>query len=195
MNILLVLLLIAGLLVGWFWFHRWMKGEEGPWFQFGSKKKERRDTAAEMEAFIAAYRAGKINPAELKSEPTPEQSAPELASRATARAAPAASPAAVLRPEVKLAYLTLRAGLPDHHVFPGFRLADLGVAAAEVKVDLLVCDAQFRPVAALDVATQAAAPAGNRAASLQAAGIRYLALAVARMPRPAQIRALIYPGQ
>jgi hypothetical protein len=193
-NILLVLLLIAGLLVGWFWLHRWMKGE-GSWFQFSSQKKERRDTAAEMEAFIAAYRAGKINPAELKGEPPAEQSTPELASRVTARAAPAASPAAVLRPEVKLAYLTLRAGLPDHHVFPGFRLADLGLAAAEVKVDLLVCDAQFRPVAALDVATQAVAPAGNRAASFQAAGIRYIALAVARMPRPAQIRALIYPGQ
>lgn len=191
MNMLLVLLLMAALLVGWFWLHRWMKGEHGPWFGFGNAKQERRDTAAEMEAFIAAYRAGKISPAELKGADTPVQ--PEPAD-ATTGPAPRV-PLAVLRPEVKLAYLTLRAGLPDHHVFPNFRLADLGMPAADGKVDLLICDAKFRPVAALDVAAQPVAPAANRVASLRAAGIRYLALAVAHMPRPAQVRALLYPGQ
>lgn len=193
MNLLLVLLLIAALLVGWFWLHRWMKGEQGPWLRFGGGKKERRDTAAEMEAFIAAYRAGKINPADLKGDST--RPGPAEPAHGTTGAAPAALPNAVLRPEVKLAFLTLRAALPDHHVFPGFRLADLGIPSAEGKVDLLVCDAQFRPVAALDVAVQPVAPGANREASFRAAGIRYLSLAVARMPRPAQVRALLYPGQ
>ena len=196
MKLLLITALLVAAFAGWYWLHRRMKGDEGPMFRWG-KPKDRLDAAAEMEAFIAAYRAGKITPAELKSGPTASpaaQAPPANENPPAVPAALAAAPSAVLRPELKLAYLLFRAALPDHHLFPLLRLSDLGHAQFSDRIDLLICNAEFKPVVAVDIGAANAAAHGGKTASLQAAGIRYVVLSAAQLPRPAQARALVYPG-
>jgi hypothetical protein len=193
MNLLfgfLGVLLLAGVIFGWYYLHHRLSGEGGPLFS-SRKRDSGRDEATNLEAFIAAYRAGKVPPEQLKSGTT------ATAVPASPQAAPA-TPAAVaqqpvfLRPEVKLAYLTFRAGLRDHHVFPNVRLSDLGRGAANGKVDVLVCDAGFRFIAAVDVLAAEARPEAEKLSFLRDAGIRYLKVTVGTMPKPAEARALVY---
>jgi hypothetical protein len=214
------IVLLAGVVIGWYWLHRRIKGDEGPLLGRLSKD-QNKDSSAELEAFIAAYRSGKLNAAELQQgsepRPAPERSVPSpiapnpiasspvgpravsqatpMPSTATAAAAATeAEPAstALLRPEVKLAYLTLRAGLRDHHVFPSIRLSDMGRGAAPGKVDLLVCNAQFQLIAAIDVFGAGSQPDAEKMAFLREAGIRYLKFSIGSMPKPAAVRALLY---
>jgi hypothetical protein len=208
MNLLIVTALLAGVVAGWYWLHRKLKGADSPLSRLREPGKDRADAAAEMEAFIAAYRAGRIDPSELKSAGTsataptasgnsgdhlPVPSLPVNGIPEPAPIAPAAlSP--VISPEVKLGYLTFRAGLPDHHVFPNLWLADLRVSG-DGKIDLLICNAEFKPVAAVDIVGLTANPDAGKTAALHAVGIRYLALAASRLPRPADVRGLLYPAQ
>ena len=102
----------------------------------------------------------------------------------------------LLRPEVKLAYLTFRSGLRDHHVFPNIRLGDLGFGVAVSTIDLLVCDSEFKYVAAVDVYTGEKPDDVPKSMFLSRAGINHLLLSIKAMPKPAQLRELIYgkPG-
>ena len=178
--------LLAGAIYGWVVLQRKFRGEEAP---SGKRKRKKSDKEGdnELEAFISAYRDGKIDPMLLATgddgvdaalasvrpasaapnEATPAAAAalaamgapaatadPSTAAPAPAPAAAPATPAApgtLLRPEVKLAYLTFRSGLRDHHVFPNVRLGDLGFGVAVGTVDLLVCNSEFKYVAAVDV--------------------------------------------
>ncbi len=210
--------LLAGAIYGWVVLQRKFRGEEAP---SRRRKRGRRDEEGdnELEAFISAYREGKIDPMLLATgddgvdaalasvrpsvattdETTPAAAAALAAMGAPAAAAPApasapapTAPATLLRPDVKLAYLTFRSGLRDHHVFPNVRLGDLGFGVAVGTVDLLVCDSEFKYVAAVDVYTGEKPDDRPKSMFLSRAGINHLILSIKAMPRPAQLRELIY---
>ncbi len=210
--------LLAGAIYGWVVLQRKFRGEEAP---ARRRKRGKRDEEGdnELEAFISAYREGKIDPmllatgddgvdaalasvrpsAATADETTPAAAAALAAMGAPAAAAPApasapapTAPATLLRPDVKLAYLTFRSGLRDHHVFPNVRLGDLGFGVAVGTVDLLVCDSEFKYVAAVDVYTGEKPDDRPKSMFLSRAGINHLILSIKAMPRPAQLRELIY---
>ncbi len=213
--------LLAGAIYGWIILQRKFRGEEAP---SRRRKRGKRDEEGdnELEAFISAYREGKIDPMLLATgddgvdaalasvrpssgesdDTTPAAAAALAAMGAPAAAAPAAAstlattaptaPATLLRPDVKLAYLTFRSGLRDHHVFPNVRLGDLGFGVAVGTVDLLVCDSEFKYVAAVDVYTGEKPDDRPKSMFLSRAGINHLILSIKAMPRPAQLRELIY---
>ena len=208
--------ILAGLLafaavLGWFVLHRRMRGDDAP--LIGATKRRARDKATEneLEAFIAAYRGGKVDPVALNDQPDtalePAQTAvgsltaaPTVTTQThnTATAPATAAPVAgkLLRPEVKLAYLTFRSGLRDHHIFVNVRLGDLGYGTAVGTIDLLVCDSGFKYVAAIDVCVADPPEDIAKATFLRNAGLRHVILRTRKMPKPDQLRALIYdePG-
>ena len=177
-------------IVGWFVLRKKVLGDDLP--LFGGPKKKNADGGGpnELESFIAAYRAGKVDPAALAGRTARPAVAPSATPPRVAQ--PANGPAAFLRPEVKLAYLTFRSALRDHHVFINVQLADLGLATGAARVDVLVLDASFSPVAAADVHREPPPPETDKAGALRAAGIRYLRLSASAMPRPREIHTLIY---
>ena len=217
--------LLAGVIYGWVALQRKFRGEDA---STGRRKRRRKDEEGdnELEAFVTAYREGKIDPMLLATgddgvdaalasvRPSPaasDETTPAAAAALAAMGAPAAAPTAsapaatapapiapvtLLRPEVKLAYLTFRSGLRDHHVFPNVRLGDLGFGVAVGKVDLLVCDSEFKYVAAVDVYTGEKPDDVPKSMFLSRAGINHLLLSIKAMPKPAQLRELIYgkPG-
>ena len=199
---ILAVALLAGAVIGWIVMHRKFRGDDTP--LMGAAKRRGRDEATgnELEAFIAAYREGKVDPTMLNSDDNSPDAAlamtvpaGDLVSPPVA-AKPAPTAGTLLRPEVKLAYLTFRSGLRDHHAFPNVRLTDLGFGTAVGTVDLLVCDAGFNYVAAIDVYSGEQPADIAKTNFLRNAGVRYLTLAANAMPRPAQLRDLVYgePG-
>jgi hypothetical protein len=188
-TIMFVAFVLGGVGIAWYLVHRYLrttsKAETGASSGAGT----------ELEAFIAAYRSGRIDPQALGASAAPAHAASGPA--ALVPAAPAApgkpKPApALMRPEVKLAYLSLRAGLRDHHVFPNVLIADLGHGAAPGRIDLIVSGPDFVTVAAIDVSAGASADDPGKAAFLRAAGIRYLRLNARAMPKPGELHKLLY---
>ncbi len=98
----------------------------------------------------------------------------------------------LLRPEVKLAYLTLRSGLRDHHIFANVRLGDLGFGTTVGIIDLLVCTPDFKYVAAIDISVGEPPEDIPKTIFLQRAGIKHLKLTSRKIPKPGQLRDLIY---
>jgi hypothetical protein len=206
-NGILGVLLVAASIFGSVILQRKIKGDETP--LFGSTRGRRRDgdDANEIEAFIAAYRSGQAVPADLlngasdiahavPAGTTPAGSDASAAAVAVAGAAHAGTPGVFLRPEVKLAYLTFRSGLRDHHIFANVLLRDLGYGTAVVgKVDLLVCDNSFNYVAFVDVFSGEPAEDIPKSVFLGRLGIKHLKLSTSAMPKPAQLRELIYGKQ
>ena len=211
--------LIAGAIYGWIVVRRKIHDDEP---DSPRRRKGGRDEEGEndLEAFISAYREGKIDPMLLATgddgvdtalaavrpaTAAPDETTPAAAAALAAMGAPAAAqtapeptttapiaPGTLLRPEVKLAYLTFRSGLRDHHVFPNVRLGDLGYGVAVGTVDLLVCDSEFKYVAAVDVYAGEKPDDLPKSLFLSRAGINHLLLSIKAMPKPAQLRELIY---
>lgn len=181
-------LLLGGLLVGWYVLHRRITGDGGP--LFGGRREAERDGATELQAFIAAYRAGKVSPEQLKAQSGGAQAAG--AGQAAAAGSVTAGAPVFLRPELKLAYLTFRTGLRDHHVFANVHLSDVIEDAGSMRVDLLVLDAKFQPVAAVDVYRPGEEARADALPALRSAGVRYLRLQANAMPRPGDLHALVY---
>jgi len=198
----LAVVLITGAILGWMIWHRRISGGDTP--LIGATKRRARDqeTDNELEAFIAQYRSGKLDPVALTDgDETSLDSATigttgsTARSEAPAQSAPAhAAPArgTLLRPEVKLAYLTLRSGLRDHHIFANVRLGDLGFGTAVGIVDLLVCAPDFKYVAAIDVGVGELPEDIPKTTFLNRAGLKHLKLTSRAMPKPVQLRDLIY---
>jgi hypothetical protein len=112
---------------------------------------------------------------------------------ATAEIAKSGGPAVFLRPEVKLAYLTFRSGLRDHHIFANALLRDLGYGTAVVgKVDLLVCDSSFKYVALVDIYIGEPVKDIPKSVFLSRTGVKHLSLSSKAMPKPGDLRELIY---
>src|SRR5258706_1356691 len=200
-------IILAVIFVVWIRAYKSIKGEDNPLFSGGKRKPgEEKDS---LEDFIASYKRGEVRipasvPAAAKTASAPVP-LPAAAAAAVAAAAAAAAPAAPVRREsfisgaTKLAYLTCKAGLRDHHVFAHVQLSALSTggmidpALARSGVDLLICNAAMSAVAAIDL-IDAGSSAANVAKSdhLKTLGIRYLRLSAKSLPRPDQWHALLY---
>jgi hypothetical protein len=164
----------------------------------GAESKPDGARASELEEFIAAYRrdkgTGQVQAPPLSAQPS---GAPGLAA---ATAAAVKARAAFLSGPAKLAFLVLKTGLPDHHVFAHTRVSDLmegtsAPALANLPIDLLVCSKDLGIVAAVDLNNgmqSDALLAREKEQRLRSAGIRYLRLAPGAFPKPADVRRLIY---
>ena len=196
-KLLLALAISVGALYLVFRFHRQIQAASNA-SKAAPDKKQEEARANELEEFIAAYRrdkgAGQTQP-NAAAPPAPPIAAASVAPPGTVQAR-----AAFLSGPVKLAFLVLKAGLPDHHVFAHSRVADLvdGIsvgALANLPIDLVVCSKALAIVAALDLdaGTQSdALLAREKEQRLRAAGIRYLRLSPGAFPKPAEVRRLIY---
>ncbi|HEX9451045.1 MAG TPA: hypothetical protein VF934_06490 [Burkholderiales bacterium] len=193
-------IILAVIFVVWIRAYKSIKGEDNPLFSGGKRKPgEEKDS---LEDFIASYKRGEVRipasvPAAAKTASAPVP--------LPAAAAAAVAPAAPVRREsfisgaTKLAYLTCKAGLRDHHVFAHVQLSALSTggmidpALARSGVDLLICNAAMSAVAAIDL-IDAGSSAANVAKSdhLKTLGIRYLRLSAKSLPRPDQWHALLY---
>jgi len=192
-------IILAVIFVVWIRAYKSIKGEDNPLFSGGKRKPgEEKDS---LEDFIASYKRGEVRiPASVPTAAKPASAPPPLpaaAAAAVAAAAAAAAPAAPVRREsfisgaTKLAYLTCKAGLRDHHVFANVQLSALSTggmidpALARSGVDLLVCNTAMSAVVAIDL-IDAGSGAANVAKSdhLKTLGIRYLRLSAKSLPRP-----------
>jgi hypothetical protein len=195
-KLVLALAIIVGALIMVFRFQKQIQSGGGS--STGADRKPDGARATEMEEFIAAYRRGNAT-GQVQANPTSAQSAAAPAPAAVATAAVKAR-AGFLSGPAKLAFLVLKAGLPDHHVFAHTRLSDLmegtsAPALANLPIDLLVCSKDLGIVAAVDLnnGTQSdALLAREKEQRLRSAGIRYLRFAPGAFPKPTDVRRLIY---
>jgi len=216
LKLALALVIIVAALVLVFRFHKQLKGESGGLGVSPGKKKGEDGGTNEIEAFIAAYRRDKtvvLNAQPAAAAPAAAvPAAPALPVTPSPAAAPVPAPAlppagakargAFLAGPTKLAFLVLKAGLPDHHVFAHTRMADLVdaltvPALANLRIDLVVCTKELTVVAAVDLLNGAPTDAlieSEKAQRLSTAGIRYVRLEPGKFPKPAEVRALIYPA-
>ena len=176
------------------WYKLYQKFVESDRLDSPSSRKSRGGDNKSLEAFIAAYRSGAV--------------APDGAI-ATAQV-PAATPDApavtvpvrrdhFLSGAVKLAFFLCKSGLKDHHVFAHVQLATLSATAvsdaalARASIDLLVCNAEMSAVAAIDlIGPEGHATDTVKVDYLRSLGIRYLRLSAKTLPKPDEIRALLY---
>src|SRR6266850_638941 len=159
-----------------------------------SSRKPRGGVNNSLEEFIAAYRHGKVAANGV------------VVSAPTTAATPDAPAVTVpvrrdhfLSGAVKLAFFVCKAGLKDHHVFAHVQLAALAAdsasdaALARGSVDLVVCNPAMSVVAAIDViGPEGRAPDATKGDYLRSLGIRYLRLSAKTLPKPEEIRALLY---
>jgi hypothetical protein len=199
-KLLLALAISVGALYLVFRFHRQIQAAAGA-SKAAPAGRQESARPNELEEFIAAYRRDKGTG---QSEPNaPTLAALPIGTPAVAPAGAVKARAAFLSGPVKLGFLVLKAGLPDHHVFAHTRVADLvdGVspsALANLPIDLLVCSKGLAIVAAvdLDAGTQSdALLTREKQQRLRAAGIRYLRIAPGAFPKPAEMRSLVYGEQ
>jgi hypothetical protein len=208
----LIKLIVAGAivvatLIGFARFHRYLRGETGGLFT-GSKAREPKADATDLEAFVAAYRRDK---AAVERVTSPPPIAPAVAPAVVPdSAAPLdKGPRAFLEGRAKVLYLVLRAALPDHHIFVYTRLTDvikpIGQAMtpqgrarfAQSRMDFVVCNKELNVVAMLDISdgTRPDDPMKHLLQpQLAAAGIRYARVAPNAIPKPAEAKQLVYPG-
>ena len=218
LKLVLALVIIVAALVLVFRFHKQLKGESVALGLNLGKKKGEDSGSNELEAFIAAYQRDKtvvLNGQSAAAAPAtvipapPTAAAPVTPPSPTPPAPPPAlapagakARAAFLAGPTKLAFLVLKAGLPDHHVFAHTRVADLidaltVPALGNLRVDLVVCTKELAIVAAVDLPNGAPTDAlieREKAQHLSTAGIRYVRLELGKFPKPAEVRALIYPA-
>jgi len=147
LKLVLALIIIVAALVLVFRFHKQLKGESASLGLNLGKKKGEDGRSNELEAFIAAYRRDKtvVGNGQAAAADAPGVAMPAPAAQALAVTPPPATPAPVTSSALaaatsaanakaraaflagpnKLAFLVLKAGLPDHHVFAHTRLSDL----------------------------------------------------------------------
>ena len=201
-TILLVVLLLGGAGIAWYLVKRYLQQSATADMRLDN----RADGVNELAAFVAAYRSGQIEPQDLQPDTPANKAVPTTAAplmpqkpvaartsdTITPAPAKATSTGSFLRPEVKLAYLSLRAGLRDHHVFPNVPLADLGFDQAGGRIDLIVYNPEFAIVAAIDVFAGSSVADSEKGNYLRSAGIRYLRFNVKAMPKLSELRTLLY---
>ena len=188
----LALIVIGGIGL-FFWYKQYQSIVQGSSLD-SSSKKSRDGVNNSLEEFLAAYRKGNV-------------AAVGAAASAPAAAATPGAPAGTvpvrrdhfLSGGVKLAFFICKAGLKDHHIFAHVQLAALSTtgvseaALARASIDLLVCNAEMSPVAAIDlIGPDGRATDTFKVDFLRTLGIRYLRLTAKTLPKPEEIRALLY---
>jgi hypothetical protein len=147
--------------------------------------KESKLSSNELESFVAAYRRDK----DAAGVAAP---AAELTSWVARKS--------FLTAHTKLCYLVVKAALPDHHIFCNTRLGDtLELHAdhplAAMRIDIVVCNKELGPMAAIDVCNadeRNTSAEHEKSERLQSAGVRYLRFTPGGIPKPTEIRDLIY---
>ena len=192
-------LALAAVFVLWFRAYRSIKGDGDSLFQSESGLSKKGN--ASLEQFIASYKRGEVT----LDSPAPVLSKPAVPGAPALQPAAAPAPAVPTKREsfisgpMKLAYLSCKAGLRDHHVFAHVQLQSLSTggavdpALARIAVDLVICNAAMSPIAAIDMMdANAGPPNAAKAEYLKALGIRYLRLSPKSLPKPEDLHALIY---
>lgn len=189
-------MIAAIVLVVWYKWHKNMTGGEGSGF-FPEKARNRTEEGS-LEEFIAAYRRGDVSAKEAGSAPLPAVPAPIASAPREPAALPPGRRDPFLSGATKLAYYVCRSGLRDHHVFAHVRVQALctgkiDASLAESEIGLLVCNAGMSIVAAIDIAgVEQSATDAAKAEYLRSLGIRYLRLSAKSLPKPEDIRTLLY---
>src|SRR5579859_2104646 len=170
--------------VVWYRAYRDIKGDDGGLFSKGNGKPKTANNS--IEEFLAAYKQG-----EVTVGPSPAPAAATAAAKLTPAplAVPAAGQPAFAKRDpfvsgaIKLAYLSCKTGLRDHHIFAHVQLSMLSTggaidpALARAGVDLLICNSAMSMVAAIDLIDGENAPLNAaKADHLKALDIRYLRL-------------------
>jgi len=194
-------IIAAAAVVAWFKWRKSTFGDDAPGL-FSRKTKER-NQGESLESFVAAYRRGEVS---LKEDSKAPAATPAAVGTAPVPQTPVAQPEPghagrrepFLSGATKLAYYVCKSGLRDHHIFAHVPLQALSTGKldallAGAQISLLVCNAGMSVVAAIDV-TSDAAGAGDAAKvdCLRSLGIRYLKLSPKSLPKPGDIRTLIY---
>lgn len=198
----------ALILVAWF---RWRKMVNAEAEMYAVKDAKAAGPRGEsLEAFISAYRRGETSvkppaaqaaaaPGPIASASAPATAAASVASLAATRAADSiARREAFLSGAAKLVYLACKSGLRDHHCFAHVRLqslcaGQLDASLQSAAVEILVCNASMGMVAAIDIAyAEPDAPDAAKAECLRTLGIRYLRLSPTSLPKPGDLKALLY---
>ena len=209
-SVLFGLLLLAGVIVVWFRAYKSIKSDRELLSPGGTSNQK----VNSLEEFIASYKRGEVSvqktavPAPLPAAAAAKAANPVLAGvTPAASAVPTGAPTetgrtrceAFVSGAIKLAYLTSKTGLRDHHIFAHVQLSALSTGGplaeplSHAGVDLVICNAAMAPVAAVDLIDAAAGPAPvAKAEHLRILGIRYLRLSVKSLPRPDEWHALLY---
>lgn len=189
--------LVMGGIALFVWYKLYQRIVESDRLDPRSSRKSRDGSNNSLEEFVAAYRSGAV------------VIDGAVATAKTAAAAPVTPVAATitapvgrdhfLSGAVKLAFFLCKSGLKDHHVFAHVHLATLSAtgisdgALANARIDLLVCNSEMSAVAAVDVISpEGQAPDTAKAEYLRSLGVRYLRLSAKALPKPGEIRALLY---
>jgi hypothetical protein len=186
--------LVIGVIVLFVWFMLHQGIVQSNSLDSPSSRKSRGAGPNSLEEFIAAYRSGKIAADGAVATPQASAATPD---------APAVTVPVKRDPflglAVKLGYYVCKTGLKDHHVFVHVQLAALAAnstgdaALARGSVDLVVCDPAMSVVAAIDViGPEGHTSDATKADYLRSLGIRYLRLSAKTLPKPEEIRALLY---
>lgn len=192
-------IIMGAVIVLWVRVHKSVKGDDAPLFSPGQRKPRKENNS--LEEFISAYKRGE---ADTGAGNPPGATTADLP-RAAPIMAPVPPPAAPVPRDAfvsgttKLVYLTCKTGLRDHHVFAHVSLSVLSEAGtsnpvlAGSGVDILICNAHFAAVAAIDMIDAAGSDASaEKSDCLKALGIRYLRLSSKSIPKPDEIHTLLY---
>jgi hypothetical protein len=186
--------LVIGAIALFVWFKLYRDIVQSDSLDSPSSRKSRGGGPNSLEQFIAAYRSGAV-------------AADGAVATTRASAATPDAPAVTvpvrrdpfLGPAVKLGYYLCKTGLKDHHVFVHVQLAALAAnstsdaALARGSVDLVVCNPAMSVVAAIDIiGPEGYTPDATKVDYLRSLGIRYLRLSPKTLPKPEEIRALLY---
>jgi len=211
-GVLIGLIVLAGVLIVWFRAYKSIKGDQALLSSGKGASKQKNNS---LDEFIASYKRGEVtldNNAKVAPSPAAAGapaansvlSPPIIPAASTVIAAAAVDAGPVkcesfLSGATKLAYLTAKTGLRDHHIFAHVQLAALstGGSLAETlshaSVDLVICNAALAPVAAIDLIDGASGPApAAKSEHLRTLGIRYLRLSVKSLPKPDEWHTLLY---
>lgn len=185
----------------------WIAVVAGIFWAYGRKRKQAVSARAkELDALISAAR----NVTASASAPPVAAVAPVVKSVAAASVDTYAKKPRLLDKAHALFYLVLRTGLPDHEIFANLSLADVIEPSAQLRgyereqsirklaqshLDFVVCNKQLEIVAVLLYTPADASGAEMRRhteTGLTAAGIRFVKIDPAALPRHSRVRALVY---
>jgi hypothetical protein len=217
-KLLLATALLIGTMVVMYRIQRRIKGDSGGSLfsdSEGGKKKASSD-ASELEQFVAAYRREKMlagNGSAISGSAAPAPTSTTGTSGTPAIALAVQTPVKVrevfLAGPAKVLFLVLRAGLPDHHIFAHTRLADVlqlsgqpttpqaRAQFAQGRIDFVVCNKNLSIIALIDLIDGARPDDALKRAlepQLATGAARYLRVTSNAIPKPAEVRQMVYPG-
>jgi len=203
--------IVLATVVGMVQIQRRLRGDNAGGSALPGKRKEPTVAREELEALIASFQRDKAQGLQRGTLAVAAGNNAAPAGTAAPRGQPVQNkaPGKFLSGPAKVVFLTLKAGLPDHHVFPFVRLTDAvrpvgqpltpqGRAQfAQARMDFVICSKELTVVAMLDITdgTRPDDPLKRQLEpQLSATGVRYVRIAPDALPKPAEIRTLVLGG-